>query len=158
VDSKEALEYDAIVSSLKLLGSRFLNEIQSDSKNVSRSKTYVVNAVLEDDQPAFVTEEEHAYVGDSWDDGKTLYDDTDPDAVLCMQSEEDSILEALQGDMELAACYNTYVDARKRLSDRNKNRGFWQAAKGSNAGSKGKGKSKVRQVPQVQRILLLLEQ
>jgi hypothetical protein len=44
------------------------------------------------------------------------------------------------------------------LSDRNKNRGFWQAAKGSNAGSKGKGKSKVRQVPQVQRILLLLEQ
>ena len=108
VDSKEALEYDAIVSSLKLLGSRFLNEIQSDSKNVSRSKTYDVNAVLEDDQPAFVTEEEHAYVGDSWDDGKTLYDDTDPDAVLCMQS-EDSILEALQGDMELAACYNTYM-------------------------------------------------
>lgn len=65
VDSKEALEYDAIVSSLKLLGSRFLNEIQSGSKNVSRSKTYDVHAVLEDDQPAFVTEEEHAYVGDS---------------------------------------------------------------------------------------------
>ena len=38
VDSKGALEYDAIVSALKLLGSRFFNEIQSGSKNVSRSK------------------------------------------------------------------------------------------------------------------------
>ena len=59
--------------------------------------------------------------------------------------------------MELAACYNTYVDARKRLSDRNKNRGFWQS-KGSNHGFKGKGKSKSKgfsrfRKPLAQRIL-----
>ena len=71
---------------------------------------------------------------------------------------EDSILEALHGDMELAACYNTYVDARKRLSDRNKNRGFWQAPKGSFGSSKGKGKSKQKgfsrfRKPLAQRIL-----
>jgi len=156
VDSKGALEYDAIVSALKLLGSRFFNEVQSGSKNVSRSKTYDVNAVFEDDLPTYVTEEEQAYVGDSWDDGETVYDESDPDAVICMQF-EDSILEALQGDMELAACYNTYVDARKRLSDRNKNRGFWQS-KGSNHGFKGKGKSKSKgfsrfRKPLAQRIL-----
>lgn len=68
-------------------------------------------------------------------------DDNDPDAIVCMQFEE-GLVEALQSDTELASCYNTYLDARKRLTDRNKNRGFWNASKGSQQFSKGKGKGK----------------
>ena len=128
VDSKGALEYDSIVSALKLLGSKFFNEVQSGSKSASRSKTYDVNAVFEEEQPTFVMDEETAYTGESWDDGDLVYDESDPDAIVCLQF-EDSILEALQGDMELAACFNTYMDARKRLQDRNKNRGFWGSSK-----------------------------
>ena len=56
VDSKGALEYDSIVSALKLLGSKFFNEVQSGSKSASRSKTYDVNAVFEEEQPTFVTD------------------------------------------------------------------------------------------------------
>eukprot|EP00435_Cladocopium_sp_Y103_P014959 s628_g3.t1 len=157
VDSKGSLEYDSTVSSLKLLGSKFFNEVNFGSKTPARSKTYDVNAVFEEEQPALVMDEDSAFVGDSWDDGEVIYDDADPDAIICMQF-EDSILEALQGDMELAACYNTYLDARKRLQDRNKSRGFWGNSKGYQSTSKGKGKSRGKNMfrsrkPLAQRIL-----
>jgi hypothetical protein len=86
-------------------------------------------------------DEETAYTGESWDDGDLVYDESDPDAIVCLQF-EDSILEALQGDMELAACFNTHMDARKRLQDQNKNRGFWGSSKGHGYPQKGKGKNK----------------
>ena len=49
VDADGDLKYKNIVSSLKLLGSRFLHELQSGSRSVSRSKTYDVNAIFEDE-------------------------------------------------------------------------------------------------------------
>eukprot|EP00435_Cladocopium_sp_Y103_P063902 s350_g25.t1 len=157
VDSKGALEYEPVVSSLKLLGSRFFHEVQSGSKNPSRSKTYDVNAVFDEEQPAMILDEESISYGDSWEDQELYHDESDPDAIVCMQF-EDSILEALQGDMELAACYNTYVDARKRLQDRNMNRGFWGNSKGYSPAPKGKGKGKGKnpfrqRKPLAQRIL-----
>ena len=103
VDSKGALEYEPVVSSLKLLGSRFFHEVQSGSKNPSRSKTYDVNAVFDEEQPAMILDEESISYGDSWEGQELYHDESDPDAIVCMQF-EDSILEALQGDMELAAC------------------------------------------------------
>ena len=97
------------------------------------------------------------FVGEAWDDSD-YFDENDPDAVICFQFEE-SLVEALQTDGEIAACYNTYLDARKRLTDRNKNRGFWSS--GSSKGSssfKGRGKSKGKfsgrmRKPLAQRIL-----
>eukprot|EP00435_Cladocopium_sp_Y103_P035554 s274_g9.t1 len=91
--------------------------------------------------PVQHAEEDTAYFGESWDDGEMVMDENDPDAIVCMQFEE-SLVDALQGDVELAACYNTYVDARKRLQDRNKNRGFWGNAKGYQ-----KGKNKMKSKP-----------
>ena len=75
---------------------------------------------------------------------------------FAMQFEE-SLCEALQCDPELAACYNTYLDARRRISDKNKRRGFWGTSKGFN-NSKGKGKFKGKgpgrfRKPLAQRIL-----
>ena len=50
--------------------------------------------------------------------------------------------DVLQGD--LAATYNAYADARRRLSDRFKHRGFWPVGQGKGSGKpsapKGKGK------------------
>ena len=157
VDSKGALEYESIVSSLKLLGSRFFHEVQSGSKNPSRSKTYDVNAVFDEEQPTMILDEESINYGGSWGDQEPYHDENDPDAIVCMQF-EDSILEALPGDMELAACYNTYADARKRLQDRNKNHGFWGNSKAYSNAPKGKGKGKAKnpfrqRKPLAQRIL-----
>ena len=47
----------------------------------------------------------------------------------------------LQNDEELAACYNTYVEARQRLAEKAKHRGFWPSSFRS---GKGKGKSSVK--------------
>jgi hypothetical protein len=46
VDSHGNLEYQAIVSALKLLGSKFFHEVQAGSKFPNRVKTYDVNAVF----------------------------------------------------------------------------------------------------------------
>ena len=57
------------------------------------------------------------------------------------------MVDALQADSDLAACYNTYLEARKRINDRNRNRGFWGNSKGFNNSkgkSKGKGKNQMR--------------
>ena len=70
---------------------------------------------------------------------------------LLQQNDEDAALVAdfeaaardvLQSDEDLAAAYNTYADARRRLSDRYKNRGFWpigQKGRGKGHGHAGKG-------------------
>ena len=128
-----------------------------EAKQGSRSKTYDVNAVFEDEIQGEPTEDDVAFVGDFWDEHEPPLDDSDPDAIVCMQF-EDSLVEALQSDGELAACYNTYLDARKRLTDRNKNRGFWGNSKGFSGSVKGKGKGKGKwgsrfRKPLAQRIL-----
>ena len=47
-----------------------------------------------------------------WDEHEPPLDESDPDAIVCLQF-EDSLAEALQSDGELAACCSTYLDARK---------------------------------------------
>ena len=141
IDAGGNLEYKKIVPDLKLLGSKFFHEVQSGSRTNIRTKTYDVNAVIEDDVAWNNPEEDQAFFGESWEDSELLYDEGDPDAIICMQFEE-SLLDSLQSDSDLAVCYNAYLDARKRLSDRNKNRGFWGASKGKNNYPKGKGKGK----------------
>ena len=112
---------------------------------------------MEDEIQGEPTEDDVAFVGDFWDEHDPPLDDNDPDAIVCLQF-EDSLVEALQSDGELAACYNTYLDARKRLTDRNKNRGFWGNSKGFSGNVKGKGKGKGKwgsrfRKPLAQRIL-----
>ena len=47
---------------------------------------------------------------------------------------------SLQSDPDVASCLNAYVDARKRLLDKAKGRGFW----GPSKNNKGKGKGKFK--------------
>ena len=156
VDAKGELEYKSIVSSLKLLGSKFFHEVQTGNRSLGRNKTYDVNAVFDEDPQVQSADDETAFMGESWDDYEIQYDDSDPDAVVRMQFEE-NLVEALQCDSELAACYNTYLDARKRLADKGRNRGFWNP-KGYAGYQKGKSKGKSKGMfkgrkPLAQRIL-----
>ncbi|CAL1169126.1 unnamed protein product [Cladocopium goreaui] len=55
--------------------------------------------------------------------------------------------DTIQEDEGLAQAYNAYTNARKRLSDRFKNRGFWPSnvsSKGKSKGFKGKGKDSMK--------------
>ena len=123
---------------------------------MSRNKTYDVNAVFEEEPPMPPADDEVIFMGETWEGYEIQCHDSDPDAVACMQF-EDGLGEALQCDSEIAACYNTYLDARKRLADKGKNHGFWNP-KGNPYSQKGKGKGKSENMfkgrkPLAQRIL-----
>eukprot|EP00435_Cladocopium_sp_Y103_P034896 s1941_g9.t1 len=87
------------------------------------------------EESIFVSETDESFID-------ALIEEGDPDALICHQFEE-AILDVLQGDTDTASCYLTYMEARKRLSDRNRNRGFWApgASQNNAKGAKGRGKS-----------------
>ena len=124
------------------------------------SKTYDVNAVFDEENPTHCLQRKKLpiWVSEMCDDGEMIYDETDADAVICMQF-EDGLVDALQSDPDIAACYNTCLDAARRgLFDRNKNRGFWNSSKGSYSSVKGKSKGRGKgfqkgRKPLAQRIL-----
>ena len=93
------------------------------------------------EQEAFVTQE------DPFDDDmlEILAAEIDEDAILIMQF-EDSIGETIQSDSELSEFYSTYQDARRRLNEPVKVRGFWPVSRrfDKGAGKKGRGKGKGR--------------
>ena len=138
VESQGSLEYRDVVTNLKLLGSRFFHEVHAGKQQNPRTKTYDTNTVCMDDEPTMLTtqtysgDEEFGFVGDYMDDHmvEQWADEGDPDAVVCMQFEE-GLMETLQNDPEMASCLNAYTEAeaRKRLADKTKGRGFWTPVK-----------------------------
>lgn len=56
-----------------------------------------------------------------------------------VQQFEEALIDAVQGDAEMGTYMSTYLDARKRLSEKTKNRGFWPN-RGKGSGRKGKFK------------------
>ena len=84
-----------------------------------------------------------------------LAEEGDADAVVCLQF-VDSLVDTVQSDTDMAARMNTYMEARKRLSEKAKGRGFWNPPrKGMGKGRKGKGDRFAfrRRKPLAQRIL-----
>ena len=118
-------------------------------KNPARSRTYDINMTMEEEinvttgavhgqeESFFVSESDESFI-------EALAEEGDPDALICQQFEE-AVLEVLQNDSETASCYLTYSEARKRLSDRNRKRGFWSPGPSQSGakGFKGRGKRKI---------------
>ena len=150
VESGGTLQYDKVVSAIRMLGSKFFQDVQG-SKNTGRSKTYEVN-FQEVDEEVFASEEIYT---DGWDgtDGMEstvdiLLSEGDEDASVVSQF-EDALLETIQNNEELASFMNTYVEARKRLVEKSKNRGRWISP------PKGRGKGKSKQKGKGRRPLAL---
>ena len=147
------------MSSLKLLGSKFFHEVQAGSKYPSRVKTYDVNAVFDDEPGSQSTEDDHAFVGEAWEEPDLSYDESDPDAIICMQFEE-SLCEAMPDAVSLIVTRAEVsgvpirgpVISRVRVSRRVRvqfdsgshwHRGFWSRSVGA-AVPKGTGKQNAR--------------
>ena len=75
---------------------------------------------------------------------ESLLQEADEDAAL-IADYESAMADTVQSDEDLAAAFTSYSEARKRLSDRFKNRGFWPVGpnkgKGKGYSNKGRGKS-----------------
>ena len=135
-----SLTVERVVKAIRLLGAGFFQEMVS-GKRGQRAKVY-------DSATAFQHEEDEGDEGEAfhtWSEEPILEEEVmdivisegDEDAALIADF-EGACLDLIQGDPELASAYNAYADARKRLTDKAKFRGFWPSSKGS---SKGKGYS-----------------
>ena len=133
------LNIEKVTTSVRMLGSGFFHDFTGVKK--SKGKVY--------DAHALVTEEwedtEETYNAEDWNEDEmveNLAGEGDEDAVLVCEY-EDAMQDAVQEDESLAATFNAYTDARRRLSERFRNRGFWptSSSKGKGKGSKGRGKS-----------------
>ena len=155
------LKMTEVTSAIRLLGSGFFQDY-TGAKREKVYKTYDHTAFhLEEELDGENGEHETYFISeDPLDDDllETLAAEDDEDALMVMQF-EDSIAETIQNDADLSAFYSTYQDARRRLSERARVRGFWpvqkKGDKGKGKGKKGKGKGKSRsfgQVPLARRI------
>ena len=113
--------------STKILGSG------PGSQSEAKKKVYPVNFVDDEtnDEPINFTAEDDAY--DEELVLQTLSEQGDEDA-LVIQDFEEQLIDLCQDNAELSLCFSAYSEARGRIRDKLKSRGFWP--------SKGKGKSK----------------
>ena len=151
-DIKDAgeLKIDRVSKAIRMLGAGFFQQMSGQAK--TKGKIYEGTAMMAEDR------EIHP------EDGMVHADDPPPDEeemieALAAEGDEDAALildyesaaaDTLQEDTELASAYNAYIEARRRLSERHKNRGFWPTTSSSGSfqrkgkwksfSSKGKGK------------------
>ena len=146
VEANGVLDYKNTVKAVRLLGSRFFNDLQQknvhgNQKGPDRSKVYDVKNMAEEDnnEEIFLADEEF-----SEEDLVTyMAEQMDEDAIYIVEF-EDHIIEALQ-ESDLAPIFTSYQEARQKLREKARSRGFWPPSKGrekkgpSFTGRKGKG-------------------
>ena len=129
-----------VSAAVRMLGAGFFQEYTGGKK--AKLKTY--------DQSAFMTEEVDATTQETFvaqdDEGEedyleALLMDGDEDAILISEYET-AINDTIQDDSELATALNAYADARRRLSERFRNGGFWPVRSYGKGTGKGKGGQK----------------
>ena len=126
-----------VLEAIRILGATFFQEM-TGQKVTSKQKVYSSSTLVteheEDEEPAFLAHDEHGE--DEF--METLLMEGDVDAALVADFES-AATELLQEDNELASAYSAYTEARRRLTEKFKNRGFWSTSKSSFTASKGKG-------------------
>ena len=137
--TSKTLEWSKVVAAIRMLSSNFFQEYTGGKREKSQ-KTYDHMAFATDDIGDEEQEEEVFWTSDEMLDEETiatLASEHDDDANMILQF-EDAITEAVQNDTELAAFFSSYQDARRRLTERVKFRGFWPVKKfGKSSGKKG---------------------
>ena len=138
------LTMSRVSQAIQMLGAGFFHDLLGQKR--TKGKTYDATALkVLDDAPASAADDT-AYTIEEFteeDYVEQMLHDGDEDAALVAEYES-SAVEALQEDPDLALAHSTYLEARHRLSERFKNRGFWPNSSRPKGTSKGweKGKSK----------------
>eukprot|EP00434_Breviolum_minutum_P038331 symbB.v1.2.033997.t1/scaffold4306.1/size49852/1 len=137
-----------VSQSIRMLGAGFFHDVTGQKR--AKTKIYDPDSAMiaeEEEEaqyadmadPTFHTMEEGSMEDDPVD---TLLSEGDPDAIYITDL-ENAAGDLLQSHSELAACYNTYLEARQRLAERAKHRGFWPSSfRGKGKGGKGSVKGK----------------
>ena len=150
LDSDQSLEgkltINRVQEAVRLLGTAFFNEMTGLGKKTQKSKVYDSATLVAEDGDVNGETEDQAHFShhDEWTEDdilETMLAEGDEDAVFITDFES-AASEVLQGDEDIASAYSSYVEARRKLSEKFRSRGFWPLGKGK--GRAGKGKSKGR--------------
>lgn len=133
-EKEVVLTMEKVTAAVRMLGTNFFQDYTGTKK--VRAKVYDQNAYLAEEEGEADDEEIYAMDMTEEEAVETLAQEGDEDAILVAQFEEE-IMETVQNDQELATFYSAYQDARRRLNERAKFRGFWPTRTGG--GKKGKG-------------------
>lgn len=141
--SSGQLTIEKVSSAIRMLGAGFFHEITGGKR--TKGKTYDQSVLLaegndnEDISATFSVEGETGEMDDEMFD--TLVQDSavdgDEDANI-IQDFESATADLVQSDPDLASAYTVYTEARRRLSEKFRPRGFWPISKGKSR-SFGKG-------------------
>ena len=140
------LKYEPVVKSFRLLGSKFFHDFNT-GRTSNKTKVYDINFTEKHDGDLQASDGgvEKAY--------SAMFDDPDPEIdhefmeimlsqddsdVLLVNSFEGEFEEFLQETPEMHEALISYIDARARLQEKKKSRGFWPVSTGSS--SKGRGR------------------
>ena len=141
--SSGQLSIEKVSSAIRMLGAGFFHEITGGKR--LKGKTYDQTALIADSNET----DDHTMTMVADGDGIELDDDTfdtlvqdsmmdgDEDAAL-IQDFEAATADLVQSDPDLASAYTVYTEARRRLSEKFRSRGFWPVSKGKHRGF-GKG-------------------
>ena len=146
IESQGDLKYDAVVTAIKMLGAKFFHDVQGQQKQY-KSKTYDVNLVQDNEEEPAASEEHPTFaMTETGDLSEAMVEqflaEGDEDALVVQQFEE-ALIDTVQGDEEMTAFLSTYVEARQKLTEKSKSRGFWPVrGPGGGKGGGRKGKSK----------------
>ena len=140
---KGSLSMDKVSQAIRMLGAGFFQDMVGAKK--SRGKVYDGTALATETtgQEEEADDSANAVFGETPTEDdfvEALALEGDEDALI-VQDYEGAAVDTVQEDPELAMAYNSYTEARRRLSERFKNRGFWPVS-GKGKGKSGKGKGK----------------
>jgi len=150
IDSDNSLEGKLtmikVTESIRMLGTSFFQDMTGSNKKGVKAKVYEQSALTaEDVDNAGETEDSAHVVGhDDWfeeDFIENLAQEGDEDAVFVADFET-AATDVIQADEDLAAAFTSYIEARRKLSEKYRARGFWPVSKGKSKGFKGKSKGR----------------
>ena len=110
MDNGGQLTYDSARKSLRLLGSRFFQDLQGN-RNIQGKKTYDAYAAEDEEHVNFSSPDGEAMDIDEEGIFQLMAEQGDEDAVF-MSDFEDQVVEAVQDSPELAAIFVSYQEAR----------------------------------------------
>ena len=130
----DTLSPEKVEGAMRQLSTRILMG-QSDGKK----KVYPLNHVEEETEEAMVVQETEVY--DEEATIQWLAEQGDEEA-LVVQDFEEQLIEVCQENSDLSMCFNSYTEARAKIRDKLRHRGFWppRAGKGKMKGGKKGGR------------------
>ena len=130
------LTVQRVSEAVRILGAAFFLDMTGQRKT-NKTKVYSATTLVaeeSDGEPTLQAED-----GNEDEFEESLLQDGDPDAALVADFET-AATELIQDDPDLSSAFSAYQDARRRLSEKFRNRGFFPTSRGSqNSGFKGEG-------------------